>query len=124
MSQGANMTSMAGWKWYGFPGHHCCGDRCQFHLTTSIGGRYLVSTVGRFVPDPLRKPDVTGTVGSDRLFESMVFDMTGDDENGDPQISDFNGIDMMPYNTSIDAERGHYAMCRKYQEVVQMGVKS
>jgi hypothetical protein len=47
-------VSRAGWKWYGFAGHHICSERCVYHLTTAIHGRYLVSTVGRFIPDPLR----------------------------------------------------------------------
>lgn len=108
------LQSQAGWKWYGFAGHHICGARCQYHLTTSVNGAYLVSTVGRFVPDPLRDPHKTSTVGSGRDFETFVFAMSGDDENGDPIITSREPVDTDGYATSIEAERGHYAMCEKW----------
>lgn len=38
------------WKWYGLAAHFICGDRCQFHLATTIGG-YLVSTIGAMLSD-------------------------------------------------------------------------
>lgn len=106
--------SSQNWKWYGFAGHHCCGARCQFHLTTAIGGRYLVSTVGRFVPDPLRAPEKIEPVGLGRYFETMVFEIDGEDENGDPNVLDWGGVDMEGYNFSLTAEQGHYAICERY----------
>ena len=39
----------AHWKWFGHAGHLCVGRWCQFHLCTSVG-KYLVSTVGEYVP--------------------------------------------------------------------------
>ncbi|WP_129141548.1 hypothetical protein [Modicisalibacter coralii] len=110
----SNMHSQEGWKWYGFPGHHICGARCQFHLATSINGKYLVSTVGRLILDPLREPGKIEQVGADRYFETMVFEMDGDNADGDPNILDWGGLEMEGYNHSLDAERGHYEVCRQY----------
>lgn len=111
------LQSQAGWKWYGFAGHHICGARCQYHLCTSINGAYLVSTVGRFVPDPLRAPGQTSTVGSERDYETFVFLMNGDDENGDPVIPSRDVVDSCGYTDSMQAEAGHYAMCEKWARV-------
>jgi len=107
------------WKWYGFAGHHICGTRCQFHLTTSIGERFLVSTVGQFVPDPLRAPETTQEVGADRHFETMVFEIDGDDDNGNPAIKDYECVGMEGYNDSLEAEKGHHILCERYSQVVK-----
>lgn len=111
------MKSRAGWKWYGFAGHHICGARCQYHLCTSIGGTVLVSTIGRFVPDPLREPDKTDSVGSGRDYETMVFEIDGESESGDPAVVSWIEIDTDGYSSSIEAERGHYAMCEKFADL-------
>ena len=117
------MKSREGWKWYGFPGHHCCGSRCQYHLSTNIGNKVLVSTVGRFVPDPLRNPEKTDTVGTGRDFETMVFKIDGEDENGDPKVVDWSeALDSDGYNSSLHAESGHYAMCEKWAEMSNVEV--
>ena len=110
------MTSKEGWKWYGFPGHHCCGSRCQYHLATNIGGTILVSTIGRFVPDPLRHPESTETIRSGYDYETMVFSIDGEDHNGDPQVISWEAIDAKEYNSSIEAEKGHYALCYKWDK--------
>lgn len=107
------LQSKAGWKWYGFPGHYICADRCKYHLCTSIAGKYLVSTVGLFVIDPLNNPDGIEEVGVGRLFETMVFGMDGEDEFGNPN-RESDSLECVGYNDSMDAERGHYAMCEKY----------
>lgn len=111
------MKSRDGWKWYGFPGHHCCGSRCQFHLATNIGDKILVSTIGRFVPDPLRHPNVTDTVGTGRDFETMVFSINGDDKLGNPNVLDWSSeLEGIGYMGSVEAELGHYRMCEKWAE--------
>jgi len=109
-------VSQTDWKWYGFAGHHICGARCQFHLSTSIGGKFLVSTVGRFIPDPLRAPGKLETVGHIRDFETMVFEMDGDDENGDPNITNWGALETEGYNDSLQAERNHHVVCEKYSK--------
>jgi hypothetical protein len=38
------------WKWYGHAGHFICSPWCQFHICTNVG-KYLVSTVGEYMPD-------------------------------------------------------------------------
>lgn len=88
------------WKWHGLPGHFICGDKCQFHLATTVG-EYLVSTVGAYLPDaPVRdilaksrgnelegkgddrEADFMKKFGFERLgawghYETMVFPWTG-----------------------------------------------
>ena len=110
------MKSKEGWKWYGFPGHHVCGRRCQYHLSTNIRDSVLISTIGRFVPDPMRHPEKTETIGACRNFETIVFRIVGEDDKGDPRIIDWGDtLDSAGYNSSIDAEKGHYALCYKWE---------
>jgi len=89
------------WVWMPHAGHFICGDKCQFHLNTYVGG-YIVSTVGELwfdrgsreihaeVYDPTwlaenkyRKGDDFDSaymkkfgfeeIGCDRKYETMVF---------------------------------------------------
>ena len=77
-----------------------------------------MSTIGRFVPDPLRHPEKTDTVGNGHDFETMVFRIDGEDENGDPRVVSWGDtLDSDGYSSSIDAEHGHYAMCNKWAEM-------
>ncbi len=54
------------WKWYGDPLHFCAAWDCHFHLATLVGGgRWIVSTVGRYRPDrPSRHEAMPGQTGS------------------------------------------------------------
>ena len=85
------MNSKSGWKWYGFAGHFICGSRCQYHLATNINNKYLVSTVGKFVPDPLHFPNNIDTIGAgkDDYFETYVFNIDGEDEHGNPNVKEY-----------------------------------
>lgn len=108
------MESGKGWKWYGYAGHLCVGKRCAFHLQTSYK-KHLVSTVGAYYP---KNSDIMETIGAEGddfkpFFETFVYPYSGDDANGDPVLGD-GPIDSIRYEKSIDAERGHYAMCNKW----------
>lgn len=108
--------SREGWVWHGYPGHFICADRCVFHLSTSIGGRWLVSTVGHFVPDPKREPGRREPVGAGFNFETMVFAINGYDDHRNPITSDYSGAETRRYNDSEEAEAGHYAACVEYHD--------
>lgn len=107
-------ASREGWVWHGYPGHFICADRCVFHLSTSINGKVLVSTVGHFVPDPKKNPGHTEPVGPGFDFETMVFAINGYDDHHNPVIVDYSGIETRGYNDSEAAEAGHYIACLDY----------
>lgn len=47
------MSKKENWVWMPHAGHLIVGDQCQFHMSTYVGGGYLVSTVGEWWPDRL-----------------------------------------------------------------------
>jgi len=136
------MIPEAEWKWFGNAGHFVCGNWCRFHLCTLVGNR-LVSTVGQYYPDSQvreilaksRNVELSGKgdardadymkkigyeeIGYHRMFETMVFDTTGEVCTdiecacGLPKIIPTD-IDFDAYNTAGDAAAGHMAMCKKW----------
>ena len=92
----------------GEPGHFIAVRRCCFHLTTRIGD-ILVSTVGCYHPrgagDGEPEP-----IGHRRLYETMVFRIG---EDGEP---DWSNIDFTGYMTAGEADAGHEAMLRKWED--------
>lgn len=51
---------MSEWVWHGHAAHFIGGARCRFHLATTVaGGRFIVSTVGDYYPDPKGERDQT-----------------------------------------------------------------
>ncbi len=95
------MTPVAEWRWFGCAGHLIVASNCRFHLCTQVG-RFLVSTVGEYVPDEtIREIDAQARgvvlegrgdarladymrkigfqeIGYGRTYETMVFRTTGD----------------------------------------------
>jgi len=135
---------VADWRWFGHPGHFCCGSDCRFHLTT-LAGHYMVSTVGEYVPDSnvrdilarCRNIELEGQgderlaswmrqsgfeeLGHNRIYETMVFPAgkpchTRQCGCGLPEIL-FPDVDMAGYQTPAAATLGHYALCEKWQDV-------
>lgn len=132
------------WKWYGEAAHPIVGQYCQFHMATLIG-KHMVSTVGKYWPDRAvreifartRDKEIVGrgddwdndyrekmpnrgweTIGCDRLYETMVFAVTGKEcpcGCGLPQI-DGSELDFAAYNDPKEATMGHMAMCAKWAE--------
>ena len=99
-------------KFYGFAGHHILSPRCAFHLSTSIDGVYLVSTIGRYLDENEEVQDIC--IGY--KYQTMVFEIEGEDSNGDPLITSYSEIDSRRYNYSRVAEDGHYEMMDKYMK--------
>ena len=103
------------WEWFGNAGHLCVSDQCRFHLATKVGD-YLVSTVGEYYPSHKNENDGPETIGYDRLFETMVF-KAGEPCScgcGLPTI-DGSELDMDGYNDAGAANKGHLAMCYKWE---------
>lgn len=104
----------ANWKWFGNAGHFICAQWCQFHLCTKVG-KYLVSTVGQYVPD-----EKVGyqDIGCDRKYETMVF-LAGkpcaskECGCGLPSISG-SELDYAPANDPKTAKDNHMKLCRKW----------
>jgi hypothetical protein len=89
-------------QWFGQPGHFIGADKCRFHLHTHVNG-HCISTVGEYYPDPGGRAE---TVGSDRFYETMVFD---EEDAGAGQHVDFAA-----YNDHRSADAGHAAMVEKW----------
>ena len=137
----AEPTPPSEWEWFGCPAHLIVSNDCRFHLATLVG-KYIVSTVGEWLPDSEvreifaetkgitlqgrgddRRADYMKRVGYkeiglDRLYETMVFE-AGDRcaapecNCGVPNISG-SEVDFDAYNLAGDATRGHMAMCKKW----------
>ena len=133
------------WEWFGNAGHFIASSDCRFHLCTLIG-EYLVSTVGEYLPDSevreimasSRGITLTGrgdarranwmqkigyeTIGLDRKYETMVFRVSGkrcevpDCGCGLPVVEEWGELDMNGYNDAGSATRGHYEMCRRWEQ--------
>ncbi len=114
------MTPKSEWVWYGYAGHLCVGKQCAYHLCTRVGG-FLVSTVGHYLPRGQDEMETIG-IGDNAYFETMVFACDGDEPSGDPNVLSFSKLDCERYAKSIDAERGHRAMCEKYAAKLPMTV--
>lgn len=123
------------WKWSGSAAHFICGRWCRFHMATEIGP-WLVSTVGEFVHPSdsgaseateaayLTKNPLGKEIGYKRLFETMVFRVTGhcDQEGcrcGLPLIEGTE-LDTKGYNDRAAANAGHLELCERWaaKEVV------
>lgn len=114
------------WTWFGNAGHFICSSWCKFHLTTQVG-RFLVSTVGEYVPlykaqteqmerAFLSKNPFGEEIGYGRLYETMVFETSGVCEAkgcacGLPMIIP-SEIKFDGYNNRKDANFGHLVLCQ------------
>lgn len=100
-------------KWYGYAGHLIVGKQCAYHLCTRVG-KYLISTVGHYLPRSGDKMDTVGA-GSADFFETHVFPCDGETADGNPNVTDWDEIGGERYATSVEAERGHYKWLNKYR---------
>ena len=97
-------------------GHLCVSDFCRFSLATIVGD-YLVSTIGEYYP---RHDGEMDTIGFDRFYETMVFKVGEDYDEGchcRAVISD--ELDFEGYNTAKDAYNGHLRLCQKWDNQQQ-----
>jgi hypothetical protein len=100
------MATMSNAKWLSEAGHFCGSKNCRFHLHTHVNG-YCVSTVGEYYP-----PSMGGrmdTVGRDRFYETMVFELDDDEA-----WKSSEHVDFAPFNNRDAANSGHMAMVQKY----------
>lgn len=135
------MISKEKWVWLPHPAHFICSDSCRFVLATKVG-RYIVSTVGEYVPDePVREihcqvygiklvgmgyarlADYMKKVGYQELgvartYETMVFKCVKDRENKccGWKISALEQLDFSGYNNPEQARKGHYMLCNKWSK--------
>lgn len=129
------------WRWFGCPGHLIVGHSCRFHLHTRIGN-YRVSTVGEYWPerpsreihakvvDPtwltnnihLKGDDFDNAyfrrfgyqeIGVGRKYETFVFEVTGEANDGEGEVADWGEIDSLSANDEHTATRNHMVMCRR-----------
>lgn len=132
------------WRWFGNAGHFICARWCQFHLCTQVG-RWLVSTVGEYVPDEaireihcqVRNIPLEGCgdarladymkkvgfqeIGYGRTYETMVFRAGTPCKapSCDCMLPEIDGseLDSDGYNSAGDATAGHYKPCEKWSKL-------
>ena len=119
------------------PGHFIGSRDCRFQLNTYVG-KYIISTVGEYLPDSqvreilaesrgiklegkgderladFMKKHGYEEIGLNRKYETMVFPAMKSKYKCCPYIKQSSIIDFAGYNTAEDAFKGHYKMCRKW----------
>ena len=114
------------WEWFGYAGHFICSSDCLFHMSTRVGGKYLVSTAGDLRPYQKGGRAKTEPLGGndDDLFETMVFKSTGIKSCGCcPAVDDYSELDGVRSATANEARETHMGLCRKYAKRAGRGKK-
>lgn len=125
------------WVWMPHPGHFICASHCRFVLNTAVaGGKYIVSTVGEYVPDSTVRKILFPTtlrgdeeereflrqkgyqeIGWDRKYETMVFKAKPSKQRCCPFVmEEADEQDMRGYNDPGEAYEGHLEMCEKWDK--------
>lgn len=124
------------------PGHLCVSRDCKFFLNTCVNQKWIVSTVGEYLPsDEVREIFATTrgvilegkgdyrlydylkkigyeNIGFGRKYETMVFEAARVD---DPttccqwRMADGREKDSAGYNEPSEAYKGHMAMIQKWR---------
>ena len=106
----------------GHAGHFVCGPRCQFHLTTYVGG-YIVSTLGELPANKFSIEagiDINGfeDLGRGYLYETMVFKARKSKRICCPyEMENPSEVDGERYTNADEATLGHMLMCEKWSRV-------
>ena len=100
------------WVWCGYAGHFIAAQDCRFHLNTRVG-RYRISTLGDYWPDGARKPE---QIGVNRYYETLIFKVEGHGEHGEGEVCHWSEVDSFGYQTAVEAEEEHLALCLRYAE--------
>jgi hypothetical protein len=127
------------WVWMPHPAHLIVSRDCRFHLATNVG-KYIVSTVGEYLPDgPIREllAESRGIriegrgdarladymkkigfeeLGANRLYETMVFKSAPSQEDCCPFELVSGEVDSGGYTTAGEAYLGHMGLCRKWSK--------
>ena len=120
---------------FGFPGHFICGRWCRFHITTVVGEKYLISTIGEYVHpknsggsekaelEYMAKNPNGEEIGHGRHYETMVFRAgkrcKAEGCNcGQPKICG-DEIAFRGYNDPGSATQGHNELVAKYVGAVE-----
>jgi hypothetical protein len=129
------------WVWMAHAGHFILGHMCRFKLNTYVG-KYIVSTVGEYVPDSQVRaihvrcnkdsPLPQGDAGEyeylkrygyeklgagDRIYETMVFKASKTKDKCCPyHIIVSKEVDFAGYTKADDAYEGHMRMCNKWSK--------
>jgi len=115
-SEGTGASPCSAWKWFGNAGHFCAARHCMFHLTTQVG-EYLVSTVGEYRP-PFSKTGEPEEIGLDRLFETMVFRVSGQCKCGcGLPTHDGQELECHGYAEAASATVGHVSVCAHFAQM-------
>ena len=112
------------WRWFGYPMHFICADRCLWHLATQVG-EYVVSSVGHMRPyiidTGIGWKDAEPIGCNDAIYEVFVFRVTGRHDCGCPTIE---GIELEGYRFGQKAwdehevaEGKHRELCLRYAEM-------
>ena len=125
------------WIWMPHPGHLCVANNCRFSLNTYVG-KYIVSTVGEYLPDyevreifaqsrgvslvgrgDEREADYMNKIGYEdiglnRKYETMVFPATKSNNTCCPYEVAGDEVGFDSYNSAEDAFKGHYKLCRRW----------
>lgn len=100
--------------WMPHAGHFIRGERCQFRLNTYVNG-YIVSTVGEFVSSIKPTDAPFQNIGSNRLYETMVFHAKRSEHKCCPyRAMTGTDLDSAGYNEADAACKGHLEMVKKW----------
>ena len=125
------------WVWMGHAAHFILGRKCRFRLATVVG-KYIVSTVGEWVPDnsmlDITKPEFRllqgdnkeyayikkygcENIGHGRKYETMVFKAKKSRHKCCPYEITGSELDGSSYNKPEDAYKGHLEMCERFSKI-------
>lgn len=115
------LMAVEDWVWCGYAGHFIAVASCLMHMHTRVGD-YRISTVGdyhppKYVDGRWEESREAQEIGCDRLFETYVFRVSGEGKHGEGEVVEWSEIDSDSYLEAEEAERGHMAMCLKYDRV-------
>ena len=103
----------------GCAGHFICANSCRFRRHTQLGDAYRVSTIGDYYPDHRGGKRETIGAGEDSLFETLVFETTGEQDKGNEgcgcrTVKSWLEIDGERYATAGEAQAGHERYVAQY----------
>ena len=101
------------WVWMGHQAHLIV--RCEFHLATVVGEKYIVSTVGEY-RDGEGSINAIG-IDDTELYETYVFEAEESDSCCPYRPKSWEEIEGQRYETAEEARKVHMDMCHKYDKI-------